>query len=392
MFVEQAETLAGYGIRCSVIVSEIEDSLRNLLPCNVDVFVLGNPCQFYDHAFLPKLLKFSLLLRRLQPDFVIAHQSLSDYLYWALKGTGIPYFLLKYESNFYMINDTSKYSILYRKSFRQIRSSMLSYRESIPETWRPGPLRRLVNEYFSIRDWLGVRGATGVFTLTSQSQWELKQLYNVTSITWIPGSRSASNFRSGDDVDVAALRERHGIQRNEYVILSVNRLEARKRIHVLIDAFRLLLLDGIEARLIVVGEGEEAERLEWQVRGAEVEESVVFTGFVSDEQLPSYYNLCDVAVAIMWGSWGLSIVEPLLYNKKLLISDELSDVLPGVPNLLRVNPEPESVCQGLRESISSPAVNSAEEVSERFNWDTRMDELLGHIGSLEGDMPRRAAS
>lgn len=381
VFIEQAETLVGRGIRCTLVLSELADSFGERLPREASTYVLGSTCRYCDLAFFPKLLKLSWLLRRLQPDCVIAHQSLADYLYWALKGTDIPYFLLKYESNFYLPEDRTKYSFLYRNSFHRLRDSLLSYIEAVPVSWDAGPFRRLLNEYWALRDWLGIRGARGVFTLTSHSQWELQQLYNINAVVWTPGSHQHSRLPSRDDAAIRTLRDRYGIRADQSVILSVNRLDSRKRIHILVEAFRLLSVQGVCAKLILVGEGEQREDLEQQVRDAGLDGTVEFTGLVSDELLVHHYHMCDVAVAIMWGAWGLSIVEPLLYNKKVLISDELPDLLAGVPNLFRVKPEPVAVCKGLEQALLSPSQNSADIVMQQLNWDRQMDRLLAHIRS-----------
>ena len=47
---------------------------------------------------------------------------------------------------------------------------------------------------------------------------------------------------------------------------------------------------------MIVGKGREEQRLKNLADNLKLHDLVVFTGFVSDESLPDYYNLCDVFV------------------------------------------------------------------------------------------------
>lgn len=47
---------------------------------------------------------------------------------------------------------------------------------------------------------------------------------------------------------------------------------------------------------LIVGSGDDIERLQGLVQDLELEEKVVFTGYVPDEELPQYYNACDLFI------------------------------------------------------------------------------------------------
>jgi glycosyltransferase involved in cell wall biosynthesis len=280
---------------------------------------------------------------------------------------------------FYQAYDTTKYAFVYRRGFQKVRNSLPAYIHEVPARWQAGPLRRLVNESYAVRDWLGVRGARRLFTLSSQGQWELQQLYGVRAVIWTPGSAQASRIPPRDEGALRTLRHRYGVGEGQPVILSVNRLEYRKRIHVLIDSLRMLSTQGPRPKLVIVGDGEQRGALERQARDAGLSEQVEFAGLVSEASLAHHYHMCDVAVAIIWGSWALSIVEPLLYNKRLVISDEIPDLLQGVPNLFRAAPEPEAVARGLEQALSSVALNSGDVIRLQLDWDSQVDKLLAHV-------------
>lgn len=76
-------------------------------------------------------------------------------------------------------------------------------------------------------------------------------------------------------------------------ILFVGRLDEEKRVEDLIDALALVRY-AIDAQLVIVGAGVRHEALAARARGRGIGDSVHFTGFVPDEELPSAYASCDV--------------------------------------------------------------------------------------------------
>lgn len=78
------------------------------------------------------------------------------------------------------------------------------------------------------------------------------------------------------------------------VFLSVGRLIERKGIDTMLEA-----LAGLDDRLppwryLIVSDGPYRRSLEQLARQLDLQERVVFTGYVDDDELPIYYNLCDI--------------------------------------------------------------------------------------------------
>jgi glycosyltransferase involved in cell wall biosynthesis len=88
------------------------------------------------------------------------------------------------------------------------------------------------------------------------------------------------------------------------VIIGMGRLTEQKNFPLLINAF-LKLLSKIEARLIILGEGEERDALEYLVRELNLEDKVALPGFVSN---PFRY-LKQASVFVLSSNWeGLPTV------------------------------------------------------------------------------------
>jgi len=75
---------------------------------------------------------------------------------------------------------------------------------------------------------------------------------------------------------------------DNFHIVTVSRLISRKNIELLIEAFGLFRVSAPDARLIIVGDGPERQRLESVAQALGVAESVEFTGSVPHHQVSKF--------------------------------------------------------------------------------------------------------
>lgn len=91
------------------------------------------------------------------------------------------------------------------------------------------------------------------------------------------------------------LLERNGLE-GKYVLMTLGRLVQRKGFDMVVRAMPEVRKRIPDAVYLIVGGGPDRERLEQLVRELGVEDCVYFAGRAKDEELPLYYNLCDVFV------------------------------------------------------------------------------------------------
>jgi len=108
------------------------------------------------------------------------------------------------------------------------------------------------------------------------------------------------------------------------VILYVGRLIKRKGVHYLLEA--LSRIHSEDAILLIAGEGECREELEGMVRELELDDKVIFTGNVAQEELNSYYMLSDLVVvpSITYGigdPWVLVLNEAMYFKNPVIATD-----------------------------------------------------------------------
>ena len=90
------------------------------------------------------------------------------------------------------------------------------------------------------------------------------------------------------------LKENIGLQPGEKLILSVGRLSRRKGFDMVIKSLPDLIGTGIDVRYALIGIGEDWDYLTNLAKELGVNDRVHLVGHVSPEELPRWYNACDV--------------------------------------------------------------------------------------------------
>lgn len=93
---------------------------------------------------------------------------------------------------------------------------------------------------------------------------------------------------------VVQLRESIGLSGDKKLILSVGRLQRRKGFDNVIRSLPLLLEKGLDIEYALIGIGEDLDYLQGLARELGVAERVHLLGHVSYEDLPHWYNSCDL--------------------------------------------------------------------------------------------------
>lgn len=94
--------------------------------------------------------------------------------------------------------------------------------------------------------------------------------------------------------DGSEFRREFGVSEDEVLIVILGRLAPIKRMQDAIDAFALIAGEHPNARLAIVGDGDEAESLKALARSKDLGERIIFTGFRSD--LKAVHAATDIAL------------------------------------------------------------------------------------------------
>ena len=132
-------------------------------------------------------------------------------------------------------------------------------------------------------------------------------------IAVIPTGISLDKFRMPkDEAMIAALRQKYGLTPQTRVLLSLGRLGKEKNIEELIRYFSTLARFRDDIRLMIVGGGPDAERLQEIADSYLLGDRVIFTGMVDPNLVRQYYALGDIFVCASTSeTQGLTYVEAL---------------------------------------------------------------------------------
>jgi len=144
-------------------------------------------------------------------------------------------------------------------------------------------------------------------------------------------------------------------------ILFVSRLEKRKGLNYLLQAFKQVKKEVPNSRLIVVGPGTRLRRRYEKYVARTGLKDVVFVGLVSYDDLPRYYKTADVfcAPAIGSESFGIILLEAMALGKPIVASSiegYASVISHGVDGLLVPPADRDQLAQALIALLNDKAL------------------------------------
>lgn len=159
-------------------------------------------------------------------------------------------------------------------------------------------LGKFLSHLYDFSQGLAIRKAQVVFAAASQQQIDrynafLKRIRTKTVVRMLPTAVNMNVFKPQDK---AWARSEVGIAQNSFVICFVGRLALVKGIPLLFDALKIITQKNPDARLILVGDGEERQNLLRQVESLELDHHVLFLGNVQPSQVAVAIAAADVCV------------------------------------------------------------------------------------------------
>ncbi|HEV2239227.1 MAG TPA: glycosyltransferase, partial [Ktedonobacterales bacterium] len=168
-------------------------------------------------------------------------------------------------------------------------------------------------------------------------------------------------------------------------LLFVGRLAEKKGLNVLLDALPGLIVTHPRLRLSIIGEGAEEARLRRQVSDLHLTQHVEFTGALTNQELPAWYQRASIlvfpSVITSYGDQeglGLVPIEALACGCAVVASDlpAVRDVIrDGETGLLAAPGDPVALAAAVRKLLDNPAQRQRLAAQGRayaqahFDWD-----------------------
>lgn len=188
-----------------------------------------------------------------------------------------------------------------------------------------------------------------------------------------------------------AIRRRYHIPENAFAVVNVSRLESKNGVAELIDAVGLLIKEGKNVVLVLVGDGSERDELARHVREKGIEKRVLFLGEISHNEVGPIVASAD-AFARTPRSEGFGIVfleamsagVPVVGTNVGGIPDFLKD---GETGLLCEVENQESIASALRRLVDDESLRtrlveaSSRLVQEKYDWDVIAERFYEEVYS-----------
>lgn len=177
----------------------------------------------------------------------------------------------------------------------------------------------------------------------------------------------------------------------EKVVISICRLVGWKGINYSIEAVAEIIKKGFTVKYLIIGDGEEKEKLKSLAKKLGIANNTLFLGGIRNSELPWYYSIADVAVfpSIANETFGISIAEAMSCGVPVV-----STMVGGIPEVVAegtgilVPPENStSLAEAIEVLISDEAVhrkvsNAAREwIVKNFGWETVVEKFERYVNN-----------
>ena len=154
-------------------------------------------------------------------------------------------------------------------------------------------------------------------------------------------------------VDVNNIRKHLDIEEQEFVYIMVARLHPIKNHKEVIRAFKKLILEFHDIKLLLLGEGELQSELEKLIVELNLENQVIMTGKLSNPI--DYINASNVNVLASLSEGGappLTVLESGIVNKPVIYTEvgDLQSILDGNSGYKIKNQDNESIYEAMKEA------------------------------------------
>ncbi len=174
--------------------------------------------------------------------------------------------------------------------------NVATFHAKLPETVMSKTIEKVVTPYTK-----SILKYIDAFTAVSEAAAEYVRSISTEDINLVPNG-----------IDIKKFSLKTTVKREDNLIVYVGRLEKRKGVSYLLDAFRILQAEQPDVRLVIAGDGPDRVKLEAQVRDNKLQ-NVEFLGFVDESVKVELLQAATVfcSPAIYGESFGIVLLEAM---------------------------------------------------------------------------------
>jgi glycosyltransferase involved in cell wall biosynthesis len=323
---------------------------------------------------LGSIISFRRKLKELNPELIIVQ---GEYdvatTYIATLFTKLKYSFLIFGQIFQYPHDMGKYSLIFRKNLKIIIESQQGFKETIPLTPpKVGLMNYFSNEIISVIRYFAVRKAITRFTFSKSVQWETFLLFNVGTV------RNQGAFKENifeEKYDKEVVKHQLNIPLNNKILVSFSRLDKKKRIDIIIESLLYLPNDYF---LVIVGTGECREELNELVIKHNLQNQVLFLGYIEEAVANSIKASADIFISVDIGDFDISPLEAMALGIKSIVSTEfdLDKNLSNFTNLKQSLASSPELAKVILEFEGLKKDTNYKEILKEYTWENYFKKIL----------------
>ena len=179
------------------------------------------------------------------------------------------------------------------------------------------------------------------------------------------------------------MRRKLGIPLDTIVVLTVRRLVFKNGVDTLIDSANIAVKKNPRIVFLAVGKGPDSDSVKMRINQFGIEGNFKLAGFVSDEDLPFYYNVADLFVLPSKSGEGLPLValEAMACALPVIATDVggIREVLMDDYGKLVPPNQPEALAKAILDfaaiDFSSRKIELRAMMEKKFSWDANVERL-----------------
>jgi glycosyltransferase involved in cell wall biosynthesis len=172
-----------------------------------------------------------------------------------------------------------------------------------------------------------------------------------------------------------SVKEKFNIPLEKRILLSFSRLDRKKRINVIIESLLYLPENYF---LVIAGTGECEESLKELVQKHNLQNRILFLGFVEESNANSIKASADIFVSVDIGDFDISPLEAMALGCKAVVSTEfdLDDNLSKFHNLKSSIAEPKALANVINELYICDPDTHYQEKLKGYTWESYFHKIL----------------
>lgn len=180
-------------------------------------------------------------------------------------------------------------------------------------------------------------------------------------------------------------RDEIGLKEDDFVILAVHRLIPEKGINYLIKAMKLLVMDKLSAKMILVGDGYRKQEVLNLIKNSHLDKHVLHYSKIPEDFLYALYSVGDVFVSpTLQDDFVMGIEEAMAFELPIVSTGQRWLVHHGINGLLVPKADPHAIYRALlnlledknrRKRMGSESLR----IVEQYDWSTIIRLYLDYL-------------